>query len=147
MGSRGSNASAKRLNAQLKSLDTKIAQAQAEVNKADYAMRMVRGAIQSYRGDAKENAQKELKDARRAYMNARNNFTDLMAEKRDVQDKIRRLDDAKIAKQRGVPNQQVPGKAGVNGFGERTSREITSGTYERAQRRLARDVSLWMRGR
>lgn len=33
----------------------------------------------------------------------------------------------------------------INGYGEATSREITSGTYERAQRRMQRDVENFLK--
>lgn len=38
-------------------------------------------------------------------------------------------------------------KKGVNGFGERTTREITSGTYERARKRLDKQVKNWIGAR
>ncbi len=46
-----------------------------------------------------------------------------------------------------LPKYEAPFKTFVNSYGEATTRYITSGTYERAQKRMLKGVEGWLTGR
>ena len=51
------------------------------------------------------------------------------------------------ARSKQAKSEPAEKKTFVNGYGEATSREITSSTYERAQKRLTKSVEGWLSGR
>ena len=51
------------------------------------------------------------------------------------------------ARSKQAKSEPAEKKTFVNGYGEATSREITSTTYERAQKRLMKSVEGWLTGR
>lgn len=55
----------------------------------------------------------------------------------------------RIEKETARPTQQTQNtqRRFINSYGEATSRYITTGTYERAQKRLTKAINNWMRGR
>ena len=50
------------------------------------------------------------------------------------------------ARSKQAKSESAEKKTFVNGYGEATSREITSTTYERAQKRLTKSVERWFTG-
>ena len=52
-----------------------------------------------------------------------------------------------VARSKQAKSEPVEKKTFVNGYGEATHREITSSTYERAQKRLTKSVEGWLSGR
>ena len=50
------------------------------------------------------------------------------------------------ARSKQAKSEPVEKKTFVNGYGEATDREITSSTYERAQKRLMKSVEGWLTG-
>lgn len=50
------------------------------------------------------------------------------------------------ARSKQTKSEPAEKKTFINGFGEATSREITSSTYERAQKRLMKSVEGWLTG-
>lgn len=51
------------------------------------------------------------------------------------------------ARSKQAKSEPAEKKTFVNGYGEATSREITSTTYERAQKRLTKSVEGWLSGK
>ncbi len=51
------------------------------------------------------------------------------------------------ARSKQANSEPVEKKTFVNGYGEATHREITSSTYERAQKRLVKSVDGWLSGK
>lgn len=68
-------------------------------------------------------------------------YYDAQRERNELRERLNRLRDEKA---RSRQPQRASQRRRVNGYGEATSREITSGTYERAQRRQRRDVDNFM---
>lgn len=62
-----------------------------------------------------------------------------------LRDRLGALEDEQIGRRRA--SQSAVQRVFVNSYGEATHRNITSQSYENAQRRLSQRIETWMRGR
>jgi thymidylate synthase ThyX len=90
-------------------------------------------ALPSYTGK-----DKQAKSAR--YYKYQREFNAVRRERNDLQNKISK------AKQEARENEAKAKKKFVNSFGEATKRNITNATYEKAQRKLAKDIMRFIGG-
>lgn len=63
----------------------------------------------------------------------------------ELRDRLSTLEDEQIRRRQAI--QTAPQRTFVNSYGEATRRNITSQSYENAQRRLNQRVESWMKGR
>ena len=79
---------------------------------------------------------------------ARKEYYDTKSKRDDVVQKLSKAYKADAeARSKQAKSEPVEKKTFVNGYGEATHREITSSTYERAQKRLTKSVEGWLSGR
>lgn len=128
MGGRGSSsASRKSSSAQGRSAESSLKRIDSRMGElADTMSKTAAGHTGHLQGAPNGSASDHSR-----YVAAQKEYQRLQAERGRVLDKMAKR------KQRG---RDSAGKAFVNSFGEATTREITSPTYERAQRRMKRDV-------
>lgn len=81
---------------------------------------------------------KQAKSAK--YYKYKNEFNEVRRERNDLQNKISK------AKQEARENEAKAKKKFVNSFGEATKRNITNATYEKAQKKLAKDIMRFIGG-
>lgn len=90
-------------------------------------------ALPSYTGK-----DKQAKSAK--YYKYKNEFNEVRRERNDLQNKISQT------KRESRENEAKAKKKFVNSFGEATKRNITNATYEKAQRKLAKDIMRFIGG-
>ena len=79
---------------------------------------------------------------------ARKEYYATKSKRDDVVQKLSKVYKADAeARSKQAKSEPAEKKTFVNGYGEATSREITSTTYERAQKRLTKSVEGWLSGK
>lgn len=94
--------------------------------------------IDEVRMSPREGRAERVESAQRAY----NEGSELYNQLRD---RLGALEDEQIRRRRA--SQPATQRTFVNSYGEATRRNITSQSYESAQRRLSQRIESWMRGR
>lgn len=132
--SSGASGGARSLNKALDTAEAKVKSLQSKERKlgskmAEYA----EYALPSYTGK-----DKQAKSAK--YYKYKNEFNAVRRERNDMQNKISQT------KREAQENEAKAKKKFVNSFGEATKRNITNATYEKAQRKLAKDIMRFIGG-
>ena len=128
MGGRGASGGARSVNKALGTAEASVKSLQSKERKLGSKM----AEYAEYATPAYTGKDKQAKSAK--YYKYQREFNAVRRERNDLQNKISK------AKQEARENEAKAKKKFVNSFGEATKRNITNATYEKAQKKLAKDI-------
>lgn len=138
MGGRGASSvasgGARSLNKALDTAESRVKSLQSKERKLGSKM----AEYAEYATPAYTGKDKQAKSAK--YYKYKNEFNEVRRERNDLQNKISQT------KREARENEAKAKKKFVNSFGEATKRNITNATYEKAQRKLAKEIMRFIGG-